>query len=78
MVRLRAGEDAGLEYIKMYFNSNMVRLRVKNLKCAETEITEFQFQYGAIKSCSKSNCIKQNRTFQFQYGAIKSAKILPM
>ncbi len=50
----------------------MVRLKGAAISAVYTTFTQFQFQYGAIKS--EAPYVKGDGTgvFQFQYGAIKS------
>ena len=49
MVRLRLVVVTLNKFFRIYFNSNMVRLRRKRL-CEKGADTQFQFQYGAIKT----------------------------
>ena len=50
----------------------MVRLKAL-VNIATTEnVSQFQFQYGAIKSANFNTKINSISRFQFQYGAIKS------
>ena len=71
MVRLRAWRvDREVQQLKT-FNSNMVRLRVKDVFASSTSIKNFQFQYGAVKSAGSSRPVLIAKSFQFQYGAVK-------
>ena len=52
------------------FNSNMVQLRAEQ-EDGTPATTEFQFQYGSIKSIFMFDVESTSLLFQFQYGSIK-------
>ena len=57
------------------FNSNMVRLKDNLRHLYNLVWTEFQFQYGTIKSLEDSMIKIEIPMFQFQYGTIKSLNV---
>jgi len=56
----------------LYFNSNMVRLKVPADRDTAVQSPLFQFQYGSIKRKLKKDIQTYLHIFQFQYGSIKS------
>ncbi len=54
------------------FNSNMVRLKGRQLPQDLLPLTKFQFQYGSIKRRDAIDNQQGESKFQFQYGSIKS------
>ena len=70
MVRLKVCIPTFHFFEVSYFNSSMVRLKVSSF-ANSAKTSEFQFQYGAIKSTYVVEFFKQLNIFQFQYGAIK-------
>ena len=56
---------------KRDFNSTMVRLKDTDVPQSLTEVSEFQFHYGTIKSVEYNNGYVDVLPFQFHYGTIK-------
>ena len=55
----------------VYFNSNMVWLKVECRSFHPEVPFAFQFQYGLIKSLISAKKLNRKYIFQFQYGLIK-------
>ena len=78
MVRLKATYLDDLVEDDLYFNSNMVRLKGVGKPNCTNYSTEFQFQYGSIKSLVSFLDANDNHVFQFQYGSIKRTESISL
>ena len=54
MVRLKVGNVRAKNFVVIYFNSNMVRLKEEVEELSIDVAIKFQFQYGSIKSSGMS------------------------
>ena len=70
MVRLKGYSIIRLNKSVVYFNTNMVRLKVE-ARFNTVSVVSFQYQYGAIKGENPNYSIDNESKFQYQYGAIK-------
>jgi len=72
MVRLKEEEREATEAGRAYFNSTMVRLKVRKKSIIKFNIVTFQFHYGSVKRPQAYISDNATNTFQFHYGSVKS------
>ena len=75
MVRLKVREAKRRRRDYVYFNSTMVRLKVRKRCVPLQTIPAFQFHYGTIKRLILVFYNLYFSLFQFHYGTIKSLLI---